>query len=114
MQRALVQIERHHPAALAVLHDQVNGEVFDKEDRGMTDAVPETLSALPLGQKARVISFDLPPEQHQRLLEMGLTVGAQCEIVRFAPLGDPIELKVRGGHLSIRKAEAAEIHVEKL
>ena len=45
-------------------------------------------------------------------MELGLTVGVTVEVVRFAPLGDPIELKVRGGHLSIRKAEAAAILVE--
>lgn len=80
----------------------------------MTDAVVESLSALPLGQKARVVSFDLPPEQHQRLLEMGLTVGAQCEVIRYAPLGDPIDIKVRGYHLSLRKIDAAGVRVTRL
>ena len=80
----------------------------------MTDAVGESLSALPLGQKARVVGFTLPPEQHQRLLEMGLTVGAQCEVVRYAPMGDPIDIKVRGYHLSLRKSEAAGVRVARL
>ena len=75
----------------------------------MTNEAGEPLSALPLGQKARVLGFDLPPEQHQRLLEMGLTVGAQFEVVRFAPMGDPIDIKVRGYHLSLRKKEAAGV-----
>ena len=80
----------------------------------MTDSVEETLSVLPLGQKARVTGFDLPPEQHQRLLEMGLTVGAQFEVIRFAPMGDPIDIKVRGYHLSLRKKEAAGVRVVRL
>ena len=80
----------------------------------MTTAAVESLSELPLGQKARVVSFELPPEQHQRLLEMGLTVGAQCEVIRYAPLGDPIDIKVRGYHLSMRKSEAAGIRVTRL
>jgi len=80
----------------------------------MTSEAGESLSALPLGQKARVIGFDLPPEQRQRLLEMGLTVGAQCEVIRFAPLGDPIDIKVRGYHLSLRKKEAAGVRVARL
>lgn len=80
----------------------------------MTDAAHETLSALPLGQKARVVGFELPPEQHQRLLEMGLTVGAQCEVIRYAPLGDPIDIKVRGYHLSLRKSEAAGVRVTRI
>ena len=42
---------------------------------------------------------------------MGLTVGVEFEVVRFAPLGDPMELKVRGYHLSLRKRDAACIRV---
>ncbi len=80
----------------------------------MTTEAGEPLSTLPLGQKARVLSFDLPPEQHQRLLEMGLTVGAQFEVVRYAPLGDPIDIKVRGYHLSLRKKEASGVRVARV
>jgi Fe2+ transport system protein FeoA len=80
----------------------------------MTTESTEPLSDLPLGQKARVAGFDLPPEQHQRLLEMGLTVGAQFEVVRFAPMGDPIDIKVRGYHLSLRKKEAAGVRATRL
>jgi Fe2+ transport system protein FeoA len=80
----------------------------------MTAEATESLSVLPLGQKGRVLGFALPPEQRQRLLEMGLTVGAQFEVIRFAPLGDPIEIKVRGYCLSLRKNEAAGILVARL
>ena len=80
----------------------------------MTTEAGESLSALPIGQKARVASFDLPPEQRQRLLEMGLTVGVEFEVVRFAPLGDPIEIKVRSYHLSLRKLEASGIRVTRV
>lgn len=80
----------------------------------MTTEAGEPLSALPLGQKGRVLSFNLPPEQHQRLLEMGLTVGVPFEVVRFAPLGDPIDIKVRGYHLSLRKREAAGVRIVRL
>jgi Fe2+ transport system protein FeoA len=45
---------------------------------------------------------------------MGLTKGITVEVVRFAPLGDPMELKVRGAHLSLRKADAAGILVQRL
>lgn len=58
------------------------------------------------------MSLDLPPTIKQRMMEMGLTPGASCSIIRFAPLGDPIELKIRGYHLSIRKSEAQGILVE--
>lgn len=70
-----------------------------------------TLASLSAGQRGKIVGFDLPPRQSQRLLEMGLTSGAEFEIVRFAPLGDPIDVKVRGYHLSLRKHEAAGIRV---
>lgn len=71
----------------------------------------QPLSGLTIGQKARVVGFDLPPEQRQRILEMGLTVGTEFEVVRFAPMGDPMDLRVRGYHLSLRKREANGIQV---
>ena len=74
----------------------------------------EVLSVLTVGQRGRVTGFELPPEQRQRLLEMGLTKGVEFQVVRFAPLGDPIEVKVRGYHLSLRKNEAAGVRVERL
>jgi ferrous iron transport protein A len=48
----------------------------------------------------------------RRLLEMGLLPGTEVEVVRVAPLGDPIELAVRGYKLSIRRAEALAIDVD--
>jgi Fe2+ transport system protein FeoA len=80
----------------------------------MTTEAGEVLSALGIGEKARVLGFDLPPEHRQRLLEMGLTVGAECEVVRFAPMGDPIDIKVRGYQLSLRKKEASGVLVARL
>jgi len=77
----------------------------------MSTEAAESLGALQLGQRGRVVGFDLPPEYRQRLLEMGLTVGAEFEIVRFAPLGDPIDIKVRGYHLSLRKREASGVRI---
>jgi len=49
----------------------------------------------------------------KRLIEMGLGKGTIIEVERVAPLGDPIEIKVKGYHLSIRKDEARHIEVEK-
>jgi Fe2+ transport system protein FeoA len=72
------------------------------------------LSALSAGQRGRVTGFTVPPEQRQRLLEMGLTTGVEFEVVRFAPLGDPMEIRVRGYHLSLRKSEAAGVQIERL
>ena len=77
----------------------------------MTTEAGEVLSALGIGEKARVLGFDLPPEHRQRLLEMGLLPGTPVELVRFAPLGDPVEIKLRNYHLSLRKLEADKIQV---
>ena len=70
-----------------------------------------SLVTLAARQLARVTGFDLPPERRARLLEMGLTTGAQIQLIRFAPLGDPVEIEVRGYRLSLRKREAAGIRV---
>lgn len=47
----------------------------------------------------------------RRLLELGLVPGTRVEVLRRAPLGDPIELRLRQVHLSIRRADAAAVHV---
>jgi len=73
-----------------------------------------SLADLPVGGRAKIAAFNLPEEIRQRLMEMGLTKGASCTLVRFAPMGDPIEIEVRGFHLSLRKAEAQGIEVTPL
>lgn len=70
-----------------------------------------TLRELAPGQHGTITGYstDDPPS---RLLEMGLLPGTTVEVVRLAPLGDPIDLKVRGYHLSIRKHEAELIRID--
>lgn len=80
----------------------------------MTDSAEEPLSALAPGARGRVVRFDLAPDARQRLLEMGLTIGAEFEVVRYAPLGDPIDIKVRGYHLTLRKREAGGVFVARV
>lgn len=75
------------------------------------EPVIEKLSGQPVGRKLKIVGFVLPPDIYQRLLEMGLTKGTECTVVRYAPMGDPIELKVRGYSLSLRLAEAAGVQV---
>jgi Fe2+ transport system protein FeoA len=77
----------------------------------MTAPLVDVLSELSAGDHGRIAGYDLPDEQRQRLQEMGLTVGAEFQLVRFAPMGDPLELKVRGYHLSLRKRDAAGVRV---
>ena len=76
----------------------------------MTDGL-QSLTSLPLGATATVAEIRLPPESRPRLMEMGLLVGTPVELVRFAPMGDPVEIKVRGYNLTLRKHEAEQILV---
>lgn len=69
------------------------------------------LSSLSAGTSAVIVSIQIPPEARGRLLEMGVLVGTRIELVRRAPLGDPLEIKVRGYNLSLRKHEAELISV---
>lgn len=71
-----------------------------------------TLDTLKPGDEAVVTHLEGEPIDVERLMEMGLIVGTSIKIVKFAPLGDPIEIQMRGYHLSLRRAEAAGIIVE--
>jgi len=71
----------------------------------------QPLTSLTLGTSATVVEINVPPAGRSRLMEMGLLVGTKVELVRFAPLGDPVEIKVRGYNLTIRKNEAEQILV---
>ena len=69
------------------------------------------LTSLAVGVTATVMEIKVPPANRPRLMEMGLLVGTTVELIRFAPLGDPVEIKVRGYHLTLRKHEAEQILV---
>ena len=70
------------------------------------------LSELKKGDKGKIIKIGGEGPIHRRLLDMGLVAGSEVELQRVAPLGDPIEIKVKGYNLSLRKEEAASIEVE--
>ena len=74
-------------------------------------AARQPVSQMPAGTRGVVAEIKVPPENRGRLMEMGLLVGTAIELVRFAPLGDPLEIKVRGYHLTLRKHEAEQIWV---
>ena len=71
-----------------------------------------TLADLPLGRPATVRGVDGPRAFRRRLMEMGLVPGVAVRVVTVAPLGDPLQIEVRGGQWSMRRAEAAQIAVE--
>ena len=70
------------------------------------------LSDLAVGASAIVRTFPPQDPAFIRLREMGLLPGTRITLVRTAPLGDPLEIKMRGYHLSLRKSEAEQILVE--
>ena len=70
------------------------------------------LSELAIGATAVVRECPLKDPAFIRLREMGLIPGTTVTFVRAAPLGDPLEIKLRGYHLSLRKADAAHVLVE--
>ena len=69
------------------------------------------LSEIQTGQVVQVVRIAGHSSFRRRLMELGLVPGTRVELVRVAPLGDPVELLVRGASLSIRKAEAGVIEV---
>ena len=71
------------------------------------------LAELSVGERAQVVRVDGDDEISVRLLEMGLTPGVQVAVIGAAPLGDPLELELRGYRLSVRKSEAQRISVER-
>ncbi len=71
-----------------------------------------TLADLAVGAGGRVVRVSQNDEISARLLEMGLTPGVDIEVLGKAPLGDPIELALRGYRLSVRRSEAARVEVE--
>jgi ferrous iron transport protein A len=72
-----------------------------------------TLADLPLGTIATVESVDGERPFRRRLLEMGLIPGSRVALVNVAPLGDPLELELRDGRLSIRRYEAERVRVRR-
>ncbi len=70
---------------------------------------------LNVGSSARVLRFNgLNQQYRNRLMSLGLTPGVEFKVQHVAPLGDPVEIRVRGFHLSLRWAEAGDIEVERL
>lgn len=75
------------------------------------DAGERPLDTLSPGEGGRIARIDAEPAITRRLMELGLVPGTEIVMVRTAPLGDPLEVDVRGLHLSLRRSEAGRIHV---
>ncbi len=83
-----------------------------KKDRGEKKA--RSLNDLEIGEKGVITRVQGKGELHRRLLDMGVVPATVVEVKRVAPLGDPIEVRVRGYHLSLRREEAKKILVDDL
>lgn len=71
-----------------------------------------TLNDLSAGKHGKVVSVGGDADLRRRLLEMGFCNGALVEVIRRAPLGDPIEFRLRGYHLSLRAEQARHVTVQ--
>ena len=74
-----------------------------------------SLKSLAVGDSGRFIGFDQTGSPYRKkLLAMGLTPGTEFSVTRFAPMGDPVEIKIRGFALTLRKNEASVLLIDKL
>lgn len=81
----------------------------------LSEKLTDTIQNMAVGESGRVVGFgETAKVYRKKLLAMGLTPGVEFSITRFAPMGDPVEIKVRGFALSLRKAEAAGLLVERI
>ena len=70
------------------------------------------LSESPIGERGKVTAVNGEGAIRRRLFDMGITPGAEVYLRKKAPLGDPIEIALRGYELTLRKAEAAHVEIE--
>jgi len=69
------------------------------------------LHELKIGQRGTIVRVGGEGPAKRRMMDMGLVAGTEVEVERVAPLGDPIEIKIKGYHLSLRKEEAVHVYV---
>lgn len=74
----------------------------------------KVLSQLGIGERCVVVAVNGEGAIRRRLFDMGITPGAEIYLRKKAPLGDPIEIAIRGYELTLRKAEAAHVEIESL
>ena len=75
----------------------------------------KTLFDLVTGDRARIMKIRGGPQGiRQRLMDMGVTRGTEIYVNRHAPLGDPVDVTIKGYHLALRMSEAREIEIEEL
>jgi ferrous iron transport protein A len=73
-----------------------------------------TLKDIKSGQRVRVVKLNGQGAMKKRIMDMGITVNTELTVRKVAPLGDPVEITVRGYELSLRKADIESIQVEEV
>ena len=94
--------------------EQCLEDVRKNHKKGTAGEVSIPLSELKPGEKAQIEKLAGGGAVKRRIRDMGVTTGSLVEVVRVAPLGDPIDVKIKGYHLSLRKEEAADISVKRV
>jgi len=79
----------------------------------MKKLMDERLVDLEPGAEASISGIDENAFDHDRLRELGLNDGTHLRVIKYAPLGDPMEIKIRGYYLSLRKSMASQIRVRR-
>jgi Fe2+ transport system protein FeoA len=115
---AEVEIVERQPRHLRV---KVNGEILPLATAAAAcvDAVPVPvlpvpLGELPVGSRGMVAEVKGGGKQQRRMLDMGLVPGAEVTVIRTAPLGDPVEYRVKGTAIAMRRTDADNILVEEI
>ncbi len=99
---------------LTAIASRIEKDGRRSEPVSLKSAAALKLKKLLPGEKAKILKISGRSALNKRILDMGVTPGAVVEIERIAPLGDPIDIKVRGYHLSLRKEETDGIEVERI
>lgn len=115
VQQEVAQATMHQPPTHQQLLNQQSSHQQSVQSECGEFVMPATLhlGALAVGQSGRIVGYEKGSRAYrEKLLSMGLTPGTHFTVTRQAPLGDPIEIEVRGFKLSLRKGEAATLRVE--
>ena len=95
--------------------DRMSAYVAEKQQATNSIAPVPTLADMRTGRKAKIIQYSIKSQPIcKRMMEMGLIPGTVVEVERLAPLGDPIEIRIKNDHLSLHKEEAALLLVDLL
>jgi len=114
VKKLIEYMEKACPSNETAMED-CNADILTKEteeSQGLKSINIRALSELKPGRAARIIRVAARGSVRRRMVEMGITPGAEIKMMGVAPMGDPIEILIKGYRLSLRKDEAAEIFVE--